>query len=77
MGTVNLLEAFRKSTSLKTGVFITTDKCYENIEKDYSYKETDPMGGYDPYSASKGASELVISSYRPVSYTHLTLPTKA
>jgi len=64
MGTVNLLEAFRKSTSLQTGVFITTDKCYENIEKDYSYKETDPMGGHDPYSASKGASELVISSYR-------------
>jgi len=64
MGTVNLLEAFRKSESLQTAVFITTDKCYENIEKDYSYKETDPMGGYDPYSASKGASELVISSYR-------------
>ena len=64
MGTVNLLEAFRKSESLQTGVFITTDKCYENIEKDYSYKETDPMGGYDPYSASKGAAELVISSYR-------------
>jgi len=64
MGTVNLLEAFRLSDSLKTGVFITTDKCYENIERNYSYKETDPMGGYDPYSASKGAAELVISSYR-------------
>lgn len=64
MGTVNLLEVFRKSDSLQTGVFITTDKCYENIEKEYSYKETDPMGGYDPYSASKGAAELVISSYR-------------
>jgi len=64
MGTVNLLEAFRNCKSLKTGVFITTDKCYENIEKDYAYKETDSMGGYDPYSASKGAAELVISSYR-------------
>jgi len=64
MGTVNLLEAFRKSNSLRTGVFITTDKCYENLETDYSYKETDPMGGYDPYSSSKGAAELVISSYR-------------
>ena len=64
MGTVNLLEAFRLSDSLKTGVFITTDKCYENIEKNYSYKETDPMGGYDPYSSSKGAAELAISSYR-------------
>jgi len=64
MGTVNLLEALRKSTSIKTGIFITTDKCYENIEKDYSYKEIDPMGGFDPYSSSKGAAELVISSYR-------------
>jgi CDP-glucose 4,6-dehydratase len=64
MGTVNLLEAFRLSGSMKTGVFITTDKCYENIEKNYSYKETDPLGGYDPYSSSKGAAELVISSYR-------------
>lgn len=64
MGTVNLLEVFRKTESLKTGIFITTDKCYENFEKDYSYVETDPMGGHDPYSASKGAAELVISSYR-------------
>jgi CDP-glucose 4,6-dehydratase len=64
IGTANLLEIIRRSELLNTGVFITTDKCYENIEKDYSYKETDPMGGYDPYSASKGAAELVISSYR-------------
>ena len=64
MGTVNLLDAFRKSETLKTGVFITTDKCYENIEKEHNYKETDAMGGHDPYSASKGAAELVISSYR-------------
>ena len=64
MGTVNLLEVFRKTESLKAGIFITTDKCYENFEKDYSYVETDPMGGHDPYSASKGAAELVISSYR-------------
>ena len=70
MGTVNLLEAFRFSESLKTGVFITTDKCYENIEKNYSYKETDPMGGYDPYSSSKGAAELVISSYRRSFFTN-------
>lgn len=64
MGTVNLLEAFRLSETLHTGVFITTDKCYENKEQDYDYVETDSMGGYDPYSASKGAAELVISSYR-------------
>lgn len=64
MGTVNLLEIVRKSQSLHTAIFITTDKCYENIEKEYSYVETDPMGGYDPYSSSKGAAELIISSYR-------------
>lgn len=64
IGTVNLLEAMRMNECLKTGVFITTDKCYENREQDYAYKETDPMGGHDPYSASKGAAELVIGSYR-------------
>lgn len=70
MGTVNLLEGFRLSDSLKTGVFITTDKCYENIEKDYSYVESDPIGGHDPYSSSKGAAELVISSYRRSFFTN-------
>jgi CDP-glucose 4,6-dehydratase len=64
MGTVNLLEVFRGSSTLKTGIFVTTDKCYENLEKEYSYIESDPMGGHDPYSASKGAAELVVSSYR-------------
>lgn len=64
MGTVNLLEVVRKTPDLHTAIFITTDKCYENIEKEYSYVETDPMGGYDPYSSSKGAAELIISSYR-------------
>ncbi len=64
MGTVNLLEAFRFSDSLKTGVFITTDKCYENKEWVYGYREDDPMGGQDPYSSSKGAAELAIRSYR-------------
>lgn len=69
LGTVNLLEVMRRSKSLRTGVFITTDKCYENREQDYAYKETDPMGGHDPYSASKGAAELVISSYRKSFFT--------
>jgi CDP-glucose 4,6-dehydratase len=64
MGTVHLLEVFRTSKTLKVGIFITTDKCYENIEKEYSYKEDDAMGGHDPYSSSKGAAELIISSYR-------------
>lgn len=64
MGTVNILEACRLSPSVLVGVFITTDKCYENKEWIYPYREFDPMGGYDPYSSSKGASELIISSYR-------------
>ena len=64
MGTVNLLESIRNVSSVKICTVITSDKCYENRELSYAYKETDPMGGYDPYSASKGATELVISSYR-------------
>lgn len=64
IGTVNLLEAVRHTDSVKVLVNATTDKCYENKECNYSYKETDPMGGYDPYSSSKGAAELIISAYR-------------
>jgi len=64
MGTVNVLEAIRNTSSVKVGIIMTSDKCYENRELDYAYKETDPMGGYDPYSASKGAAELITSSYR-------------
>ncbi len=64
MGTVNLLEAVRE-TGLSTSIIvITSDKCYENQEWLFGYRENDPMGGYDPYSASKGAAELVVSSYR-------------
>ena len=64
IGTVNLLESIRKTSSVKVCVIVTSDKCYENRELDYAYKETDPLGGYDPYSASKGAVELIASSYR-------------
>ena len=64
MGTVNLLESIKKTSSVKACVVVTSDKCYENKEISYAYKETDPLGGYDPYSASKGAVELVTSSYR-------------
>lgn len=64
MGTVHVLEACRECPSVHTGVFITTDKCYDNKEWVYPYREIDPMGGYDPYSSSKGAAELVIASYR-------------
>lgn len=64
MGTVNLLESVRKVSSVKTCVIMTSDKCYENRGISYGYKESDPMGGHDPYSASKGATELVTSSYK-------------
>jgi len=63
MGTVNLLEALKSVASVKCCVCITSDKCYENREWPYAYRENDAMGGYDPYSASKGAAELVIASY--------------
>lgn len=64
MGTVNVLDALRKLKSKCNAVFVTTDKCYENRETVRPYREDDPMGGYDPYSCSKGCDELVISSYR-------------
>ncbi len=64
MGTVNLLESCRNTPSIKAIVNVTTDKCYENKEWQWGYRENEPMGGYDPYSNSKGCSELVTSSYR-------------
>mgnify|MGYP005852932963 CR=1 FL=1 len=64
MGTVNLLEAVRHCKSVKAVVNVTTDKCYENKEWVWGYRENEPMGGYDPYSNSKACSELVTSSYR-------------
>lgn len=64
MGTVNLLEAVRKCTSVKAVVNVTTDKCYENKEWYWGYRENEPMGGYDPYSSSKACAELVTSAYR-------------
>lgn len=64
MGTVNVLEAARHSGSVKALVNITTDKCYENREWFYGYREDAPMGGHDPYSNSKGCAELVTSAYR-------------
>jgi CDP-glucose 4,6-dehydratase len=64
MGTVNILEAMRDSVSLKAAVMVTTDKVYQNNEWVYPYRETDALGGHDPYSASKAASEIVIASYR-------------
>ena len=64
MGTIHVLEAIRQTESVKVGVMITTDKCYENKEQIWGYRENEPMGGYDPYSSSKGAAEIAISSWR-------------
>ena len=64
IGTVNVLEAARKCSNLKSIVSVTTDKCYENKEWEWGYRENEPMGGYDPYSSSKGCAELVTSAYR-------------
>lgn len=63
IGTVNILESLRKLDKNVTAIFITSDKCYRNVEKTQGYSETDILGGADPYSASKGAAEFVISSY--------------
>jgi CDP-glucose 4,6-dehydratase len=64
MGTVNLLEAVRCTDSVKAVVNVTSDKCYENREWVWGYRENEAMGGYDPYSNSKGCSELVTAAYR-------------
>jgi CDP-glucose 4,6-dehydratase len=64
MGTVHVLEAARQIGSVRAIVNVTTDKCYENKEWAWGYRENEPMGGYDPYSNSKGCSELVSSAYR-------------
>ncbi|MEN9945696.1 MAG: CDP-glucose 4,6-dehydratase [Pseudomonadota bacterium] len=63
MGSVNLFEAVRQTNSCKALVNVTTDKCYENKEWLWAYRENEPMGGYDPYSSSKACSELVTSAY--------------
>lgn len=64
MGTVNVLESSRAIDSVRATVVVTTDKCYENREWVWGYREIEPMGGYDPYSNSKGCAELVTSAYR-------------
>jgi CDP-glucose 4,6-dehydratase len=64
MGTIHLFEAIRATPSVRVCVNVTSDKCYENREWEYSYRENDPMGGYDPYSSSKGCAELITAAYR-------------
>jgi CDP-glucose 4,6-dehydratase len=63
MGSVNLLEAVRKCESVRSLVYITSDKCYENLEWLWGYRENDRLGGHDPYSASKASAEIVFSAY--------------
>lgn len=64
MGTANVLEAVRQSESVRVVVCITSDKCYQNNEWVWGYRESDRLGGHDPYSSSKGSAELIISAYR-------------
>jgi CDP-glucose 4,6-dehydratase len=64
MGTVNVLEAARQCQSVRAIVNVTTDKCYENLEREEGYREGEPLGGHDPYSSSKACAELITSSYR-------------
>ncbi len=77
IGTANVLDALRRSNHKCIAVMITSDKCYDNVEWTYGYRETDRLGGKDPYSGSKGAAELVIHSYvesyfkKPESYVHV------
>jgi CDP-glucose 4,6-dehydratase len=64
MGTIHLLEAVRRVRGVRAVVVVTSDKCYENQEWCWAYRESDPMGGFDPYSSSKGCAELVTAAYR-------------
>ena len=74
MGTANVLEACRQTPSVRAIVTITTDKCYENHEWPWGYRENDRLGGHDPYSASKAGSELVAASYRSAFFNTDTAP---
>jgi CDP-glucose 4,6-dehydratase len=68
MGAVHLLESIRECASVRSVVVVTTDKCYQNQEWDWGYRENEPMGGYDPYSNSKGCAELVVSGFHSSYY---------
>jgi len=69
LGTANLLEAVRHTPSVEAVVVVTSDKCYENLERPEGYREDDPLGGHDPYSASKAAAELIAAAYRRSFFT--------
>jgi CDP-glucose 4,6-dehydratase len=74
MGTVNVLDAVRRCDAVRAVVCVTSDKCYENREWERPYREEDPLGGHDPYSASKGAAELATSAYRRSFFSHPDAP---
>lgn len=74
MGSVHMLEAVRQSASVRAVVNVTSDKCYENKEWLWGYREIEPMGGYDPYSSSKGCAELITSAYRSSFFNHGNYP---
>ncbi|OEC59566.1 CDP-glucose 4,6-dehydratase [Pseudomonas sp. ENNP23] len=74
MGTVHVLEAARQCSNLRAVVNVTTDKCYENQEWEWGYRESEPMGGHDPYSSSKGCVELVTAAYRSSFFSDPSAP---
>ena len=74
MGTVHVLEALRQVAGVKAAVIVTSDKCYQNREWLWAYRESEPMGGHDPYSSSKGCAELVTSAYRDAFFRHSAQP---
>ena len=74
MGTVNILEACKDQESVKAIVVVTTDKCYQNQESTLGYHENDPLGGHDPYSASKACAEIVAASYRDSFFNQKSIP---
>lgn len=74
MGTVNVLDAVRQLVGVAGVIVVTTDKCYENRGWDWGYREVDPLGGHDPYSASKAAAELVVRSYRQSFFNEAKVP---
>ncbi|OHB49676.1 MAG: CDP-glucose 4,6-dehydratase [Planctomycetes bacterium GWF2_41_51] len=69
IGTANLLEAARYTKSVQAVIVVTSDKCYDNRETHYAYRESDPLGGYDPYSSSKACAEIITASYRKSFFT--------
>lgn len=74
MGTANVMEACRQTSSVRAILAVTTDKCYENQEWAWGYRETDQLGGHDPYSASKAGSEMVVASYRSAFFCNSGAP---